>query len=49
VDQRLDVAPAPLHVERRSVIRIAGDKLKKYADKLNSNARWIKKFLSAPK
>ena len=45
MDQRLGVAPAPKHIERRSVIRIAGDKLKEYADKLNTNARWMKEFL----
>lgn len=39
------IAPDPPKVERRSVIRIAGDRLKVYADKLNTNARWMKEFL----
>jgi hypothetical protein len=45
VDQRQDVPRAPQQVERRSVIRIAGETLKEYADKLHANARWLKEFL----
>jgi len=42
---RLDDKSGAARVERRSVIRIAGERLKEYADKLNANARWINKFL----
>jgi hypothetical protein len=36
-------------VERRSVKRIAGERLKEYGDKLNANSRRMKKFLKARK
>ena len=36
-------------LERRSVKRVAGERLNAYADKLNTNARRMKKFLKAPK
>jgi hypothetical protein len=36
-------------LERRSVKRIAGERLNAYADKLNTNARRMKKFLKSPK
>jgi hypothetical protein len=36
-------------LERRSVKRIAGERLNAYADKLNTNARRMKKFLKAPR
>jgi hypothetical protein len=47
--ERPDALPARPQAERRSVIRIAGDKLKEYADKLNANARWMKGFLKSRK
>jgi len=49
VDQRLDATPSAPKVERRSALRLAGDRLKEFADRLNTNARWIKQFLARPK
>ena len=36
-------------IERRSVLRVARERLKDYADKLNANARRMKDFLKARK